>query len=150
MKKTVTKIVVALLLASALGCAQQLVTMRGNDVPVADQAPRDLPYQGKRPGELRLIERTFEGQPPLIPHSIVNYEEITASDNPCIACHMSSDFKGKKMPRVSDSHLAVLPTAANPDPVLSMTRWQCNSCHVPQVDAKPLIENSFQGLNSPR
>ena len=150
MKKTFAKFAVALLLASAVGCAQQLVTMRGDDVPVADRAPLDIPYQGKRPGELRLIERTFEGQPPLIPHSIANYEEITATENPCLECHISNDFKGKKMPRVSNSHLAVLPTAAKPEPVLSMNRWQCNSCHVPQVDAKPLVENNFQGHNSAR
>jgi cytochrome c-type protein NapB len=147
MKKTTTAIALAVLCSAVLGCVgvQQLQTIRGADVPVADQAPNDMPYVGKRPGELKLIERTFEGQPPLIPHSIANYEEITVTENPCIECHISNDFKGKKMPRVSNSHLATLPTAAQPEPVLNMGRWQCNSCHVPQVDAKPLVENSFQG-----
>ncbi len=147
MKKTTTIIALAVLCSAVLGCVgvQQLQTIRGADVPTADQAPQDLAYQGKRPGELKLIERTFEGQPPLIPHSIANYEEITVTENPCIECHISDDFKGKKMPRVSNSHLVAVPTAAKPEPVLSMSRWQCNSCHVPQVDAKPLVDNSFQG-----
>lgn len=145
MKKTATMIALAVLCSAVVGCVgvQQLQTIRGADVPAADQAPQDLAYQGKRPGELKLIERTFEGQPPLIPHSIANYEEITVTENPCMECHISNDFKGKKMPRVSNSHLVSPPTAAKPEPVLSMSRWQCNTCHVPQVDAKPLVENSF-------
>ena len=146
MKKTTTIIVLAVLCSAVFGCVgvQQFQTIRGADVPTADQVPQDLAYQGKRPGELKLIERTFEGQPPLIPHSIANYEEITVTENPCIECHISDDFKGKKMPRVSNSHLVAAPTAAKPELVLSMSRWQCNSCHVPQVDAKPLVDNSFQ------
>jgi cytochrome c-type protein NapB len=146
MKKTTTIIVLAVLCSAVFGCVgvQQFQTIRGADVPTADQVPQDLAYQGKRPGELKLIERTFEGQPPLIPHSIANYEEITVTENPCIECHISDDFKGKKMPRVSNSHLVAAPTAVKPELVLSMSRWQCNSCHVPQVDAKPLVDNSFQ------
>ena len=125
MKKTTTVLARAVLCSAVLGCVgvQQLQTIRGADVPVADQAPNDMPYVGKRPGELKLIERTFEGQPPLIPHSIANYEEITVTENPCIECHISNDFKGKKMPRVSNSHLATLPTAAQPEPVLNMNRF---------------------------
>lgn len=137
----------AILSAAVLGCVavEPLQTMRGTEVPAADQAPQDMAYQGKRPGELRLIARTFEGQPPLIPHSITNFEEITAKENSCLECHISSDYRGKKMPRVSDSHLVAKPTAAKPDPELHMSRWQCNTCHVPQVDAKPLVENEFLG-----
>ena len=29
--------------------------------------------------------------------------------------------------------------------VLRMERYQCNSCHVPQVDAKPLVTSTFVG-----
>ena len=28
---------------------------------------------------------------------------------------------------------------------IDKSRWQCNSCHVPQIDAKPLVENVFKG-----
>jgi nitrate reductase cytochrome c-type subunit len=27
-----------------------------------------------------------------------------------------------------------------------MSRFQCDSCHVPQVDAKPLVETRFIGV----
>ena len=152
MKMTVTKIVLAVLMlvASGWSAAQQVTTMRGAAVPDADRAPQDLQYLGKRPGGQALIRRTFQGQPPLIPHSIANYEEITIADNPCLECHISDEFKGKKMPRVSNSHLTAVPTAANPDPALDMLRWQCNSCHVPQVGAKPLVGNNFKGYTGRR
>jgi cytochrome c-type protein NapB len=33
---------------------------------------------------------------------------------------------------------------------VSMTRWQCNSCHVPQVDAAPLVKQNFVGNVTPK
>ena len=27
-----------------------------------------------------------------------------------------------------------------------MSRYQCNNCHVPQVDAKPLVDSLFVGV----
>ncbi|MEK7438145.1 MAG: nitrate reductase cytochrome c-type subunit, partial [Pseudomonadota bacterium] len=28
---------------------------------------------------------------------------------------------------------------------VSPARYQCTACHVPQVDAKPLVQNTFRG-----
>jgi len=56
--------------------------------------------------------------------------------------------KARKCRASATPHLVAIPTAADPEPVLHMNRWQCNSCHVPQVDAKPLVENSFQGRSA--
>ena len=84
-----------------------------------------------------------QAQPPLIPHTIENYE-ISATENACWDCHNSDDFKGKKMPMVGKSHL-IGPVVADVTPKLNMQRWQCDSCHVPQVDAQPLVDNVFQG-----
>ena len=86
--------------------------------------------------------RAFEAQPPLIPHTIENYE-ISATENACWECHNSNDFKGKPMPMVGKSHL-LGPVVADVTPKLNMQRWQCDSCHVPQVDAKPLVDNNFK------
>ena len=88
----------------------------------------------------------FRGQPPVIPHSIENVDEITAEENPCLECHITDEFKGKKMPRVPDSHLVPGKTDDIGNPVLNMARFQCNSCHAPQVDARPLVDNQFRGL----
>jgi cytochrome c-type protein NapB len=36
------------------------------------------------------------------------------------------------------------------DQKVAMTRWQCNSCHVPQVDATPLVKQNFVGSTVPK
>lgn len=139
MNKTVA-IILSLLLTFSVGSAfaQQPSSIRGADIAEADQAPVDKPYQGAMPGSQKRIARSFSGQPPLIPHTMENFEEITADSNPCLDCHLTGEFK-KGMPKVAPSHLA----AKGAKPVLNMSRWQCNSCHVAQVGAKPLVENSF-------
>ena len=35
---------------------------------------------------------------------------------------------------------------ADGTPAVEMSRYQCDSCHVPQVDAKPLVDNAFVGV----
>jgi len=146
--KTFTTVVLACLLSvtASLAGAEPINTIRGSDAASADQPPLDLAYVGGRPGSQKLLTRMFNGQPPLVPHAIASFdEEITATDNPCLECHISNEFKGKKMPRVSDSHLVPGKKASDGSPVLDMMLWQCNNCHVPQVAAKPLVENTFRG-----
>jgi len=134
--------VVALTLAACASTAIQVSTLRDTSVTAPDAAPSEKPYLGVNPGQFALVERSFADQPPLIPHNIDGFD-ITASSNDCLDCHISSDFKGKKMPMVSKSHL-ITQADAKADPELNMLRWQCNSCHVAQVDAKPLVGNYFQ------
>jgi len=97
-----------------------------------------------------LIQRTFSGQPPLIPHAIDKYEPITIEENACLDCHISDEFKGKKMPKIGESHFSKTVKEANGSPAMNMARWQCNSCHVPQADVKPLVDNKFVGDVAPR
>ena len=135
--------VVAITLAACASTTMQVNSLRGQNPSTADLAPEVKAYVGKRPGQQALIVRSFENQPPLIPHTIENYE-ISATENACWECHNSDDLKGKKMPMVGKSHL-LGPVVADVTPKLDMKRWQCDSCHVPQVDAKPLVENAFKG-----
>lgn len=135
--------VVAITLVACASTALQVNSLRGENPSTADVAPAEKVYVGKRPGQQALIVRNFEKQPPLIPHTMENYE-ISATENACWECHNSDDFKGQKMPMVGKSHL-LGPVVADVTPKLDMKRWQCDSCHVPQVDAKPLIENAFKG-----
>ncbi|KAB2840015.1 MAG: nitrate reductase cytochrome c-type subunit; periplasmic nitrate reductase electron transfer subunit [Burkholderiales bacterium] len=132
--------------ALIFGCAQfsGVASLRGADVPVADQAPPEHKlYTGKKPGLQQTIARSFKEQPPLIPHAVDNFDEITVSDNQCMDCHSLEKHKEKNAPKIGDSHLAKAPAGAKA--TVTMDRYQCNSCHVPQVDAKPLVENTFVG-----
>jgi cytochrome c-type protein NapB len=136
----------AAVVAVVYGCATQFAgvsTLRGADVPSADKAPAEQKlYAGKRPGTTNqhLITRTFKEQPPLIPHAIDNFDEITIADNQCLECHSPETAAAKKAPKVADSHLVSVNGKAIND-----ARYQCNTCHVPQVDAPPLVVNSFVG-----
>lgn len=138
MTTSIRIVMAAALVAGLWGCAQfaGVSTLRGADAATVDQAPAEAKlYAGRRPGSGAPITRTFKEQPPLIPHAIDNFDEITVSDNQCLECHSVDAAPVKKAPKVADSHLA--------GNAVRMERYQCNSCHVPQVDAKPLVANNF-------
>lgn len=142
MKKSLTIALGAAIAATVIGCAQfgGISTLRGADAATADVAPADVKtYVGKRPGSGAPIARTFKEQPPLVPHAIENFDEITVAENQCLECHGPDVYKKKNSPKMGDSHLMANLTAVR------MDRYQCNSCHVPQVDAKPLVTNTFVG-----
>jgi cytochrome c-type protein NapB len=149
MKKTVSILVVTLV-ASVIGCTATMppIPMRGADVAAPDKAPEIKLYSEKTPGvgDMRLIERTFVGQPPMVPHSIEKYVPLSAEENACMECHLTEEIRGQKIPQIAASHFSpTLKTKAG-KPALEMTRFQCDSCHVPQVDAPPLVETLFVGV----
>ena len=140
MKKTVT-ILLASLLTVILGCAsyEPLVSMRGTDVAVADPAPTVKEYAGKRPGTQPLVARTFSTQPPVIPHAVDNFDEVTLTENQCLDCHGNANYVKKNSPKMGESHFVVTTKA------FDASRHVCTSCHVGQVDAPALVENRFTG-----
>lgn len=151
MKRTIT-MVAAVAAALLLGCTQQFAgvkSMRGIDVAAADAPAPAWNYVGEKPGLQKPIARTFEGQPPLIPHAVTNFDEITLEENQCMTCHSREKYKEKNAPVVGDSHF-VNPATGQKLASVSMARHNCVQCHVPQVDAPPLVENQFQGNLAPR
>lgn len=146
MNKTFT-ILAAALFAVAAGCAtyEPVGSMRGADVAAADKAPEVRNYAGKRPGTAgqQKIARTFAEQPPVIPHAVENFDDINLEENQCMDCHSPAKYKEKKAPKVGDSHF--LDRQGKKLASVSMLRHNCTQCHVPQVDAPPLVENRFVG-----
>ena len=152
MKKSVTMVLAAALATiSGWSLAQQVAgvqTLRGADTAAADQAPAEQKaYMGKKPGLQKPIDRTFKEQPPLVPHAVDNFDEITVEENQCLGCHGLENYVKKNAPRIGDSHLAL--SRGGKQKEVTMDRYQCNSCHVPQVDAKPLVDNTFVGNIAP-
>ena len=139
MKKSVTILLASLL--AVVGCAsyEPLVSMRGADVAAADKAPGELVYAGKRPGTQPVIARTFSTQPPLIPHAVDNFDEVTLTENQCLDCHGDANYVKKNSPKLGDSHFVAATKAFDP------SRHNCTQGHVPQVDAPALVENRFVG-----
>ena len=139
MKKSVTILLASLL--AVVGCAsyEPLVSMRGADVAAPDKAPGEIVYAGKRPGTQPVIARTFSTQPPLIPHAVDNFDEVTLTENQCLDCHGPANYVKKNSPKLGDSHFKTASQVVDP------SRHNCTQCHVPQVDAPALVENRFVG-----
>jgi cytochrome c-type protein NapB len=148
MKRVISAVLGVMLLAWAAvshaqqaGAADAPKSMRGADAAAAETAFAEKAYLGKKPGLQKPIERTFKEQPPLVPHAMNNFDEITLEENQCLSCHSLEKAKEKNAPKIGDSHLA----KEGGKQVVSMSRYQCTTCHVAQVDASPLVENAFVG-----
>lgn len=145
MKRTVT-MATALTAALLFGCTQfaGIKSMRGDDVAAADRADPARSYVGSKPGLQAKVARTFSTQPPVIPHATENFDEVTLEENQCMSCHSTATYEKKKAPKVGDSHF-INPATGQKLAESSMARHNCVQCHVPQVDAPPLVGNNFVG-----
>ena len=149
MKKTAS-IAIATVVATLIGCATSgPAPMRGAAVPAPDKAPEVKQYAEKMPGvgQPQLIARTFVGQPPMVPHTVEKYVPLTMEENACMDCHQTAEIRGQKIPQIGVSHFSKTVKAKDGKPVLEMSRFQCDTCHVPQADAPPLVESRFVGLS---
>jgi len=87
--------------------------------------------------------RNFKEQPPLTPHKVEKYR-INLKANGCLKCHDKDTYKEEDAPLAGKSHY--MGEDGKEMEILHMSRYFCNQCHVPQVDAKPLVANTFVGV----
>ena len=80
-------------------------------------------------------------QPPLIPHTTAGYQ-ITKNFNKCMDCHAWQKTKDSGATKVSVTHFRTRDGQELDN--ISPRRYFCTQCHVPQTDAKPLVENTFK------
>lgn len=129
-----------LLVASCAGTAEKPQGLRLSQIQEQDAAPAVLQYAGKKPGEQKNIARSFEQQPPLIPHSGES-AKINFNANPCLDCHDRPYYQQEKAPKIGDSHYK--DRDGKEMDKISMARYVCSQCHVAQVNAPPLVTNTF-------
>ncbi len=91
------------------------------------------------------IARDYVQQPPLIPHKIKNYR-INLKSNKCMSCHSWSNYREANATKISQTHFESRDknVLAN----VSARRYFCTQCHVPQVNAQPLVENVFEPVTA--
>ena len=133
----------SLALASSGWAAVPLLSERG-DMPVADefeQAPQLHQYQK----DGLPIERNYLLQPPLIPHQIEGYT-ITPKFNKCMSCHSWTKYKEANATKISQTHFESRDGIVMAN--VSARRYFCVQCHVPQTNAKPLVDNTFQPVEA--
>ena len=90
------------------------------------------------------IARAYVQQPPLIPHKTKGYK-INLKFNKCLTCHSWTNYQKSGATKISLTHFSGRDGEAMSN--VAPRRYFCNQCHVPQVNAKPLVENSFQSVN---
>ena len=133
----------SLALASSGWAAVPLLSERG-DMPVAEefeQAPQLHQYQK----DGLPIERNYLLQPPLIPHQIEGYT-ITPKFNKCMSCHSWTKYKEANATKISQTHFESRDGIVMAN--VSARRYFCVQCHVPQTNARPLVENTFQPVDA--
>jgi nitrate reductase (cytochrome), electron transfer subunit len=133
----------SLALASSGWAAVPLLSERG-DMPVAEefeQAPQLHQYQK----DGLPIERNYLLQPPLIPHQIEGYT-ITPKFNKCMSCHSWTKYKEANATKISQTHFESRDGIVMAN--VSARRYFCVQCHVPQTNARPLVENTFQPVEA--
>ena len=91
------------------------------------------------------LERAYVQQPPLIPHEIDGYI-INANSNKCLTCHSWDNFRQARATKISLTHFRDRDGKELSN--VSASRYFCTQCHVPQVDAQPLVENAFQPVEA--
>ncbi|MPW35886.1 periplasmic nitrate reductase electron transfer subunit [Vibrio sp. B1Z05] len=93
----------------------------------------------------QALSSDYVYQPPLIPHNIRGYE-VSLNANKCLACHSWKNAKEMGATKVSVTHYVSREDAVLAD--VSPRRYFCLQCHVPQANAKPLVENEFKRVDS--
>ena len=88
--------------------------------------------------------RAYSMQPPTIPHKIDGYQ-VDMYANKCLSCHSRVRTSESQAPMVSVTHYQ--DRDGNFLAEISPRRYFCGQCHVPQVDAKPLVENTFEDVD---
>ena len=93
------------------------------------------------------IDRNFIQQPPLIPHEIDGYI-IDASSNKCLTCHSWDNYRQARSTKISLTHFRDRDGKELSN--VSAQRYFCTQCHVPQVEAEPLVGNRFKPVEALR
>lgn len=113
----------------------QVTSLRTNNADDASYTP-DV----KHWSDSEVIDRNYFQQPPMVPHKVEEYK-ITARYNKCMSCHSWDNYKKNNATKISQTHFK--DRDGKDHSTLAARRYFCTQCHVPQVDAPPLVENDF-------
>ncbi|OSM06185.1 nitrate reductase cytochrome c-type subunit [Magnetofaba australis] len=91
------------------------------------------------------IPRDYLQQPPLIPHSVEGYQ-VNLKFNKCLSCHSWKNYRDHNATKISQTHFESRDGAIMAN--VSPRRYFCPQCHVPQTDAKPLVQNEFKPVDA--
>jgi len=107
--------------------------------------PAKNPVTMKVQNDREPITRDYVQQPPLIPHKTKGYR-INRKFNKCLTCHSWANYKDSGATKISQTHFK--DRENNVLANIAPRRYFCTQCHVSQVNALPLVENTFAPLKA--
>ncbi len=124
----------------AQGAPEIVPRLTGANPPMSEvpAPPLDRPVTDDK-----RVMRNYPEQPPVIPHSIDNYQ-LTLKTNRCLDCHRRQFTEGSGAPMISVTHFMDRDGQVLAD--VTPRRYFCTACHVQQTDATPLVPNDFQDM----
>ena len=156
----VVRTVLMVLLVVLIGglAARAMQTPKSSAAPVSDRdiglrrtpltedlAPPVYRYPEAAPGESTKLPRSWDGAPPLVPHSLDGLIPITREDNLCVFCHAKDGAEPADPPQIPKSHRTDYrraPTVVRE--TVAGARWNCTACHVMQTNAPALVGNTYR------
>jgi len=138
MKKMIFPLFILLIFVFACSTtgSKEVKSLRGGtEITAGSNPPVGMDWQ---PDD-SVKQRSFSLQPPLIPHDISDYE-VNTDENACLECHADPDSDA---PELSKTHFKDREGKTHDE--VSSLRYFCLQCHVGQVKAEPLVENTFKG-----
>ena len=131
-----------LLFATFGGTADEIRSLRGT-AALDEEALQ--PVVKRWEPDQEPIARDYVQQPPLIPHTIEGYK-VDLKSNKCLTCHSWANYREANATKISQTHFADRDgdVLANVAPL----RYFCTQCHVPQMDTRPLVENTFEPVKA--
>ena len=130
----------ALVFSSLAAALTNVPRLTGSTPPMGttETPPLDRPITD----DVRRM-RAYPEQPPVIPHAIEGYQ-LTLNANRCLDCHRRQFVEGSGAPMISITHFMTREGQMLAD--VAPRRYFCTTCHVPQTDAEPLVENEFRDM----
>ena len=141
-KKLSTILILLVTAGTSMQAMSEIESLRGVAELNQDSSAPEMKQYAKD-GE--PIARDYVQQPPLIPHQISSYT-INIKSNKCLSCHSWKNYREAGATKISQTHFEDRDkhVLAN----ISARRYFCTQCHVPQVNAPPLVENNFKPITA--
>jgi len=159
LKKNALAVVIILVLVGAMtGCLKN-EDKAADDLALTEVADTELSYRNEPlmdpsitpadvfdsadAGDSKLLVRSFENAPPLIPHSTDDWLPITLAENQCLDCHLPENAEDEGATPTPASHLYDIRRGKQLS-TLNPANYSCTQCHADQADVDILIENTFE------
>lgn len=129
--------------SSAAVAAEPLYDKARGETPVMETTKP--PVLGNAINDDVRRTRNYAQQPPVIPHRIDGYQ-VDKNFNKCLDCHSRTKAETYQAVSVSVTHYH--DRDGNTLEQISTRRYFCVQCHVPQDNVSPIVNNTFQDVDS--